>query len=426
MSIVAILALASASLLPLALTLRSSAPTRPALLVCAVDGGQRPRGAARGEAAGGRSGRSGRGRGRSGGGRRGGSGRGARGRGDGGRGGVPRLGQLETAAEVLAAHREHGRNFRPADLASSWNVLGRLARRRSERQWLAGAGERLAPLHEQTLHALPAFQPRALANTAHGMATIETKTRWRAGPRMWRELAEGSEEGVGEFNPQGLANTAWAYATAGHAAPALLEAIAAEAAGRVGEFNPQDLAITAWAYAVLDVRADALFGGSSFAQLCEQLDFSQLQQCQLHQWQLWRDEHGPDWPPLPPALAARCREAFVAEPGTPSRLQSEVADALRAMGLPVREEVRTRLGYSLDAVVTLDGREVGVEVDGPSHFAGRTPTGATALKRRQLRAAGWALVSVPYWEWNNLARGGPRVAYLRQRTSRALAGELVE
>ena len=260
MSIVAILALASASLLPLALTLRSSAPTRPALLVCAVDGGQRPRGAARGEAAG-RSGRSGRGRGRSGGGRRGGSGRGARGRGDGGRGGVPRLGQLETAAEVLAAHREHGPNFRPADLASSWNVLGRLARRRSERQWLAGAGERLAPLHEQTLHALPAFQPRALANTAHGMATIETKTRWRAGPRMWRELAEGSEEGVGEFNPQGLANTAWAYATAGHAAPALLDAIAAEAAGRVGEFNPQELSITAWSFAT--VRRLSITWGSS-------------------------------------------------------------------------------------------------------------------------------------------------------------------
>ena len=47
-------------------------------------------------------------------------------------------------------------------------------------------------------------------------------------------------------------------------------------------------------------------------------------------------------------------------------------------------------------------REVGVEVDGPSQFAGRTPTGATALKRRQLRAAGWALVSVPYWEWDAL------------------------
>ena len=32
------------------------------------------------------------------------------------------------------------------------------------------------------------------------------------------------------------------------------------------------------------------------------------------------------------------------------------------------------------------GREVAIEVDGPLHFCGRMPSGATALKRRQLRA----------------------------------------
>jgi len=45
-----------------------------------------------------------------------------------------------------------------------------------------------------------------------------------------------------------------------------------------------------------------------------------------------------------------------------------------------REEVRTPLGYSLDAVVDFEGREVAVEVDGPSHFVGRAPSGA-ALER---------------------------------------------
>jgi len=39
-------------------------------------------------------------------------------------------------------------------------------------------------------------------------------------------------------------------------------------------------------------------------------------------------------------------------------------------------------------------------VDGPSHFAGRDPTGATRLKRRQLQHLGWRLVSVPYWDWD--------------------------
>ena len=60
-----------------------------------------------------------------------------------------------------------------------------------------------------------------------------------------------------------------------------------------------------------------------------------------------------------------------------------------------REEVVTPQGYSLDAVVQVQGRDVAVEVDGPRHFLGRAPTGKTLLKRRQLRAAEWALLAVP-------------------------------
>ena len=85
-------------------------------------------------------------------------------------------------------------------------------------------------------------------------------------------------------------------------------------------------------------------------------------------------------------------------------LQRQAEGTLAAIGLPPRSEVLTPLGYSLDAVIEVDGTEVAVEVDGPSHFVGQTPTGATALKRRQLRAAGWSLVVVPYWEWNALGR----------------------
>ena len=87
--------------------------------------------------------------------------------------------------------------------------------------------------------------------------------------------------------------------------------------------------------------------------------------------------------------------------------------SLLALGLAPRQEVRTPQGYSLDAVVSHGGREVAVEVDGPSHFIGRTPTGATVLKRRQLRAAGWALLPVPYWDWDALRGKAAKQKYLR-------------
>ena len=69
----------------------------------------------------------------------------------------------------------------------------------------------------------------------------------------------------------------------------------------------------------------------------------------------------------------------------------------------MQEERVLEEGYSLDLVVEFGGEElIAVEVDGPSHFVGRVPTGATLLKRRQLRHFGWRLVSLPYWEWDEL------------------------
>ena len=96
---------------------------------------------------------------------------------------------------------------------------------------------------------------------------------------------------------------------------------------------------------------------------------------------------------------------------------------LQALGLQVDEEVRTELGYSVDAVVLWGSCEVAVEVDGPSHFVGRTPTGATALKRRLLTQDGWRLVALPYWEWSALGRRAEaQREYLRRRLDGVVAG----
>jgi len=66
----------------------------------------------------------------------------------------------------------------------------------------------------------------------------------------------------------------------------------------------------------------------------------------------------------------------------------------------VHEEVTENItGYSLD--LTVPGTALAIEVDGPSHYAraSRIALGSTEMKRRQLKAVGYRLCSVAFWDW---------------------------
>ena len=64
------------------------------------------------------------------------------------------------------------------------------------------------------------FNPQALANTAWAFATMSHKDE-----RLFTALAAAAERCMRDFNPQELVNTAWAFATAGKPPPALLHPI---------------------------------------------------------------------------------------------------------------------------------------------------------------------------------------------------------
>jgi hypothetical protein len=69
------------------------------------------------------------------------------------------------------------------------------------------------------------------------------------------------------------------------------------------------------------------------------------------------------------------------------------------------EEFMTSSGYSIDALIEVNGKSIGIEVDGPSHFINKKPSAITMLKRRQITAIDKIqLVSVPYWEWIKLGK----------------------
>ena len=53
-----------------------------------------------------------------------------------------------------------------------------------------------------------------------------------------------------------------------------------------------------------------------------------------------------------------------------------MAETVISLGLSVQQEVLLEEGYSLDLVVDCGGEQlVAIEVDGPSYFVGREPTG---------------------------------------------------
>lgn len=75
-------------------------------------------------------------------------------------------------------------------------------------------------------------------------------------------------------------------------------------------------------------------------------------------------------------------------------------------------------GYRIDAIVEVNGKTVGVEVDGPWHFIGesRLPLARTILKRRQVPLVDEIeLAFVSYWEWNKLGKDqAKKQIYLRK------------
>ena len=238
------------------------------------------------------------------------------------------ISQAGSTRELLRLSATHSARFGPIHVATLWNKLGKQsdASGPSHR-------EELRRLLRRTVELTGSCGARQLSNVAHGVAKCSLVELSLETSALLTTVAEAAVPKLREFTPQGLANTVWAFATAGHAAPELLDAIAAAAVSQLREFTPQHLANTAWAFAVADHLAHALFDSHDFVQLCAaQHGFTPEGLSQLHQWQLWREERGAAWPPLPPELAHRCHAAFCQE-GTPSLLQRDVAASLREIGL---------------------------------------------------------------------------------------------
>ncbi|KAL7449943.1 hypothetical protein ACHAWC_001952 [Mediolabrus comicus] len=301
---------------------------------------------------------------------------------------------------------DHSRDFRPQALSNTvWAYASAGVNHPSLFEKMANHIVRLDHLRE--------FEPQHLSNIVWAYATTQVSHL-----KMFQQVAKAAIQRKEEFISQHVANLLWSYATLGIIDKQLFSSFGLTAVKLIDSYNNQDLANVAWAYAVADVDVPTLFSDRFINRCLEKKDgFSIENLSQLHQWHLWqtkeKSRNG-----LPEELQDRCYKEFISEEPTPSKFQDDVVDQLSSIGLNPKEEALMDSGYRIDALVEVNGKTVGVEVDGPSHFIGRSkaPLARTILKRRQVPSIDKIeLVSVPYWVWNQLGKDpAKKQKYLRQ------------
>ena len=264
---------------------------------------------------------------------------------------------------------------------------------------------------------------------------------------VMRGLEVRTEALATTFDAQSVANTLWAYATMGREPSAgVMRGLEVRAEALAPTFTEQDVANTLWARCVLATMTE-VSNSLVYVLSCRLLSLGKasclndVQLSQLHQSFLSCSMEEKlceeAFHAMPADLKDVCHSAFVhGSVTTLSVTQQQVSETLQKMGLSVEDEVRCpKSGYTIDMLVhSASAMEVAgigtggtwaVEFDGPSHFLacsrevgegegqlGRSPTGATLLKRRHLQLLGYALVSVPYWEWDACKGAGKREQYL--------------
>jgi len=264
--------------------------------------------------------------------------------------------------------------------------------------------------HIVQLPNLNEFNEQNLSNTVWAFATAE-----ESNPQLFNKLADEAIKRQHEFNPQDISNFLWSFATNGQVDEHLFSSLISSVKENLDKYNKQELSNIAWAYSVSNVDAPSIFNNKFITACLRKEDEFELEALlQFYQWQLWQEEIKSNIS-LPSPFQKRCHQAFISQEISPSTFQDDVVSILSSIGIQPQEEVLLKSGYRIDAVVEVNGRQIAVEVDGPSHFIGRDPIGKTILKHRQVAALdGMKVVSIPYWEWDKLEKdSNKKEEYLR-------------
>jgi hypothetical protein len=296
----------------------------------------------------------------------------------------------------------------------------------------------LQQLLQHFQNVLPQAKPQAVSNTLLACAKLQFM------PLQLLSALEQQPQQLQKFlaaaTPQHLANTAWACGQLGYSSKQLPGVLLQQAVtllqsrGNAGGFTAQALCNLCWSAAVLDSQQCVplvLQLAAAASQVWGSVVDEEWQQLyQVHLWlldsglpapgqglsgvlsQQQLQQCGASWEQSLAAATAVSktsalqRGVFAAAQQLPPDLWQEP---------PALEQVTADGAFSIDiAATTGAGVRVAIEADGPTHFIqpGNTLEGATLFRNRALAARGYAVLSIPYWEWDALRGADSKQQYL--------------
>ena len=289
---------------------------------------------------------------------------------------------------------------------------------------------------------LPSAKPQHVANTIWGVASLQPQPFFPA-VLLEPEADQAIISMLPAMIPQELANIALACGWLSYRNDKLLLALfdnawqaLCGASNSKRSPNSQDLANMCWTAAVLDMQQlishVEQFATAASSKWKEAIADGKRQLYQVHMWLL--DQQG-NSRGLSACLTEQqlreCREQWQkqllarasARASSTQRGVLAAAQHLQGLSCPPQQEAVTADGLqSIDVlVVTVGGGQVAIEFDGPRHFRqpDLQPTGPTQWRNRSLAARGYVVVSVPYWDWDELPTSR-HVCYLESKVQQGI------
>mmetsp|Transcript_2421 Transcript_2421/g.4948 ORF Transcript_2421/g.4948 Transcript_2421/m.4948 type:complete len:555 (-) Transcript_2421:327-1991(-) len=247
--------------------------------------------------------------------------------------------------------------------------------------------------------------------------------RHRPSPSMLAVVEACLERGeLAKLNPGGATKLLWSLAVLNLGTPTVIAALDAWTPAS-DKITSEQLCTCVWSLAVVGATEGALFE-ALWQELRSRPGLAHLPAAALNQAHQAALSIQLDAPARAAALLTPEADALLAAADASwqahaqskksvSSYQRRISAALTTLGVQHESEALCG-GYSVDLVLPL--HKVALEADGPSHLLDdlRGPTGPTLMKHRHLRALGWAVLAVPFTEWDML-EGNQQTAYLEER-----------